>query len=331
MRGRGAALAVLALAVLFPVVAGEYLLSIAVRILIFAFMGQAWNILGGYAGQLSLGHAAFAGLGAYTSVVLALHAGVTPWIGMFVGAAGAALLSLGIGSLSFRFGVRGVYFALLTIAFAEILRLLASWSERLRPPWGEALGGPRGIFIPFREDPGMFMFRGNVPYYFVALGLFVVAQGIVAWMAQAKLGRYLVAIREDEDAAEAFGVDTFRYKLYAFAISAALTAMGGTFIAYRLFHIGPEESFGFLLSIEMILRPIVGGNGTLWGPLVGSLILTPVGDFARAYLAKGGLFGIHLVFYGAVLVAVVLFLPQGVYPWLRRWWDASRARRRGQP
>lgn len=280
----------------------------------YAYLGQAWNILGGYAGQLSLGHAAFFAMGGYTSAVLAIHLGISPWLGMLAGAVLAALLSLGIGYLGFRFGLRGFYFILLTLAAAEICRLIA-----LHLP---ILGGYTGLFINFTPNPWQFQFRGKIPYYFIALGFLCVASGI-AWLIQrSKLGAYLVAVREDEDASEALGVDTFRYKMIAYAVSAALTAPGGTFYAYFHFYLQPNTVLNITHSVDIMIRPIVGGSGTILGPVLGSFLLELLGEFSRTYFAAGTA-GLNVVIYGILLVVVVLFLPSGVYPAL-----ASLMRRR---
>jgi len=273
----------------------------------YAYLGQAWNILGGYTGQLSLGHAAFFGIGAYTSAVLAINLGISPWLGMLAGAALAAILSLGIGYLGFRFGLRGFYFILLTLAVAEICRLVA-----LHLP---ILGGYSGLFINFTPNPWQFQFRGKIPYYFIALGFLSAACGIV-WLIQwSKLGIYLVAIREDEDASEALGVDTFRYKMIAYAVSAALTALGGTFYAYFQFYLQPNTVLQINHSVDIMIRPIVGGSGTILGPVLGSFLLELLGEFSRTYFA-GGIAGLNVVIYGLLLIVVVLFLPRGVYPTL---------------
>jgi branched-chain amino acid transport system permease protein len=276
----------------------------------YAFLGQAWNILGGYAGQLSLGHAAFFAIGAYASAVLATHLGISPWIGMFVGAALAALLSLGIGYLGFRFGLRGFYFILLTLAAAEICRLIA-----LHLP---ILGGYTGLFINFTPNPWQFQFRGKIPYYYIALGFTALASAIVWMIERSKLGVYLMAIREDEDASEALGVDTFRYKMIAYAVSAALTALGGTFYAYYQFYLQPNTVLNINHSVDIMIRPIVGGSGTLLGPVLGSFLLELLGEFSRTYFA-GGMAGLSVVIYGLLLIVVVLFLPRGVYPTLMHW------------
>jgi len=284
--------------------------NLLITVFYYAFLGQAWNILGGYASQLSLGHAAFFAIGAYTSAVLAVHYAVSPWLGMFVGAVLAALLSLGIGYLGFRFGLRGFYFILLTLAAAEICRLVA-----LHLP---ILGGYTGLFINFTPNPWQFQFKGKIPYYFIALGFLVFASAVVWLLERSKLGTYLVAIREDEDASEALGVDTFRYKMMAYALSAGLTALGGTFYAYFQYYLQPNTVLNLNHSVDIMIRPIVGGMGTILGPILGSLLLELLGEFSRTYFA-GATAGLSIVTYGILLIIVVLFLPRGIYPTLAHW------------
>ena len=292
--------------------------NLLITVFYYAFLGQAWNILGGYAGQLSLGHAAFFAIGAYTSAVLAVHCAVSPWLGMFVGAVLAALLSLGIGYLGFRFGLRGFYFILLTLAAAEICRLVA-----LHLP---ILGGYTGLFINFTPNPWQFQFKGKIPYYFIALGFLVFASAVVWLLERSKLGTYLVAIREDEDASEALGVDTFRYKMMAYALSAALTALGGTFYAYFQYYLQPNTVLNLNHSVDIMIRPIVGGMGTILGPILGSLLLELLGEFSRTYFA-GATAGLSVVTYGILLIIVVLFLPRGIYPTLAHWMRRAAGRR----
>src|SRR5712692_2034601 len=275
-----------------------------------AYLGQAWNILGGYAGQLSVGHAAFVGIGAYVTAVLSLSWGVTPWVGMFAGATAAAALGAVTGYLGFRFGLRGFYFVLLTVAFAEICRIVALNTE--------AIGGAVGLYITFTGDPRQFQFQNPRAYYYIALALMLSATAAVWRLERSRLGAYLIAIREDEEAAEALGIDTFRCKLYASVLSAFLTGLGGAFYAFYYFSLQPNSLFGIPLSVEIILRPIVGGAGTLLGPILGSFILSPLAELSRTYFGQSGLHGLHLVAYGALLITVVLFLPQGAYPFLAR-------------
>jgi branched-chain amino acid transport system permease protein len=303
----GAAAVVVALAL--PALLGPYALAIAINVLFFAYLGQAWNIIGGYAGQLSAGHAVFVGVGGYAAAVLAAETGLTPWIGMFVGAALAGVLGGVIGYLGFRFGLRGFYFVLLTVAFAEVCRIVVSNWDRV--------GGAVGFYITFTGDPRRLSFQDDRAWYYIALALLLLATGIVWVIERRRFGIYLTAIREDETACEALGVDTLRYKLLAMMLSSCLTGLAGAFYAYRYSSLQPNAVFGIPLSVEIIIRPIVGGAGTLLGPIVGSLILTPLGELSRALFGQGGWHGAHLILYGVLLVAVVLFVPQGVVPWLR--------------
>ncbi|HET9491015.1 MAG TPA: branched-chain amino acid ABC transporter permease [Methylomirabilota bacterium] len=305
----GALVAVAVLAAL-PAVLSSYLITIFILIFFYAYLGQAWNLVGGYAGQLSAGHAAYVGIGGYTSAVLSLQWGITPWIGMLVGAALAALLGGVIGYLGFRFGLRGFYFVLLTVAFAEICRIAVSNVE--------VLGGALGLYITFTGDPRQFQFQDNRAYYYIALILMLVATGLTRWLEGRRFGIYLTAVREDESASEALGVDSFRYKLIAMVLSSFLTGLGGTFYAFYLFSLQPNALFGIPLSVEIIIRPIVGGSGTVLGPVLGSFILTPLGEISRYYFGQGGWHGAHLIAYGVLLIVVVLFLPQGAYPVVRR-------------
>jgi len=248
--------------------------------------------------------------------MLATSAGLTPWLGMFVGAALAGLLGAIIGYLGFRFGLRGFYFVLLTVAFAEICRVAVSNID--------ALGGPLGLYITFTGDPRQFQFQDARAYYYIALALMLVAT-LAAWaIGRRRFGIYLAAIREDETAAEASGVNAFKYKMLAMVVSSFLTGLGGTFYAFYLFSLQPGSLFGIPLSVEIIIRPIVGGAGTLAGPILGSFILTPLAEVSRLYLGGGGLHGAHLIAYGVLLIAVVLFLPEGAYPRLRRALQRSR-------
>jgi branched-chain amino acid transport system permease protein len=320
--GRGAWLlgsGVLAVLLALPAVVGSYALTVFIFIFFYAYLGQAWNILSGYGGQLSAGHAAFVGVGAYTTTMLAMTLGVSPWIGMFAGGALAAVLGGLIGFLGFRFGLRGFYFVLLTVAFAEVCRVIALNTD--------AIGGALGLYITFTGDPWQFQFRDNRAYYYVALGFMLAATGIVLGLERSRVGAYLVAIREDEDAAEALGVATFRYKLLAMALSAFLAGLGGAFYANYLFSLQPNAVFGIPFSVDIIIRSVVGGSGTAWGPVLGSFILSPLAELSRVYVGHGGRSGLHLVVYGVLLIAVVLCLPRGAYPPLAR--ALARRRSRG--
>ncbi len=300
----------LVILLVLPAFLSSYALTIFILILFYAFLGQAWNIVGGYTGQLSAGHAAFVGVGAYTAAMLSTEWGLTPWLGMFVGAVLAAALGAIIGYLGFRFGLRGFYFVLLTVAFAEVCRILVSNID--------ALGGALGLYITFTGNPRQFQFQDQRAYYYIALALMLFATGVVALIERRRFGIYLGAIREDEAACEALGVNTFKYKMLAMVVSSGLTGLGGAFYAFYLFSVQPNTVFGIPLSVEIIIRPIIGGAGTLFGPILGSFILTPLGELSRQYFGQSGLHGAHLIVYGVLLVSVVLFLPQGAYPYLRR-------------
>ena len=305
-----AALGAVAALLLLPAVLDKYVLTVFIFMFFYAFLGQAWNVVGGYAGQLSAGHAAFVGIGAYTAVLLSMNAGVTPGLGMFVGGILSAALGTVIGYLGFRFGLRGFYFVLLTVAFAEICRIVALNTD--------AVGGALGLYITYTGNPWQFQFADSRVYYYVALALMLGATGIVTWIERSRFGAYLAAIREDENASEALGVNTFKYKMLAMIVSSFLTGVGGAFYAFSLFSLQPNAVFGIPLSVEIIIRPIVGGAGTPLGPILGSFILTPLAEISRAYFAQRGWAGAHLIVYGMLLVGVVLFLPRGAYPAARR-------------
>lgn len=295
---------------ILPLFLDNYALGIFVMIFFWAYVGQSWNVLTGYTGHISLGHALYIGVGAYTSTYLAQTFGMTPWFGLIIGGVLAAVIALFLGFLGFRFGLRGVYFVILTIAFAEISRLIVSHVE--------ALGSFTGIFLDFNPSFYNFQFRGNMPYYYIALGFMVASLIAVRLIEVSKVGRFIVAIREDEEAAQALGIDTFKYNMIAIAISAFMTSLAGTFYANYIYYLHPNSMFGLSMSIELILRPIVGGLGTLFGPILGSFILTPLSEISRAYFAKGGFEGLHLVLYGALAILVVLFMPKGIIVYVKR-------------
>lgn len=302
--------AVLMVLLILPLFLDKYVLGIFIMIFYYAYVGQSWNVLTGYTGHISLGHALYIGIGAYVTTYLAQTFGLTPWIGMLVGGMVAVLFALSLGYLGFRFGLRGVYFVIMTIAFAEITRLVVSHIE--------ALGSFSGIFLDFNPSFWNFQFRGNLPYYYISLGFMVASLMAVRLIETSKVGRFIVAIREDEDAAQALGVNTFKYNMIAIAISAFMTALAGAFYANYIYYLHPNTLFGISLSIELILRPIIGGLGTLFGPVIGSFILTPLSEISRAYFAKGGLEGLHLILYGVLTILVVLFMPKGIIVYIKR-------------
>ena len=309
MAGRSLGGIALLLLLVVPPLLPKYFLEVLISVLFWAYLGSAWNILGGYGGQFSFGHAAFFGIGAYTSTLLLLHAGLTPWLGMLAGGVLAALYGLVVGFLSFRYGLRGPYFSLVTLAFAEMLRVVAvNW---------KAVGSSLGLVIPSRGSaPGMFVFESKLGYYYVMLAMTLAALGITWGIARSRLGYALVAVRENEDAAEAAGLDTLGVKLSGMIVSSFLTALGGTFYAQYWAYIDPSLTLGVSVSIEGLLRAIVGGAGTVWGPLLGSFALTPLSELTRAALR--GRPGADVMLYGLVLILVISFLPRGLMGWITR-------------
>lgn len=306
---RLAAAALLVAALIAPLaIRSEYIVGTLTLMLFFAFVGQGWNILGGYAGQFSFGHALFFGIGAYTSSLCFVKAGVSPWIGMWAGAALAVAVGLVTGHLSFRYGLRGAYFALVMLAFAEIFRVAATnWN------W---VGGSFGVLVPLRgHAPAQFQFGDKRYFYYVILAMLLAVTAGVALLGRSRLGYQMAAIRENEAAAAALGVDPYRVKLAAMALSAGVTALGGAFYAQYFSYIDPTLAFGPVNSIEILLRPIIGGAGTMWGPLLGSVLLGVLGETTREAVRSYA--GLHLMLYGAILMLAVAFLPRGVMGWLR--------------
>lgn len=296
-------------------VRSDFWLGFLITVLLFAAMGMAWNVLGGYAGQFSFGHAAFFGTGAYASAILHIALGLNPWLGLAVAAVAGGLVGLVIGYLSFRYGLRGSYFALITLAFAEVLRILANTAE--------FTGGGVGLYVPLKVGVGNLQFAGKLGYYYVALG-FAVLSLVVGWaIERSRLGARLMAIRENEDAAQALGVDTLACKLQAIVISGALTGIGGAFYTQYYLYIDPGIAYGPNVSVEILLVPIIGGLGTVFGPLLGSAVLHGAGELARRLVGDAP--GLSLIFYGALLIVMVRFMPEGLMGLV---WRLSRRRER---
>jgi branched-chain amino acid transport system permease protein len=306
--------------VALPLVAGQYVIHLGAMVLFFAYLGVAWNILGGYAGQFSFGHAAFFGLGAFTSTLLHVHRGVNPWLGMLAAGVVGVAFGLFAGVLSFRYGLRGPYFALVMLAFAETLRLVfETWM---------ADSYPLGLPIPLKgASLADFQFKDKRYYYWIALGMLLVATWLCHRLARSKIGAYWTAIRDNEDAAETLGVNAFGYKLLAMAISAFLTATGGTFYAQYFLTLEANEVFGTQISVEILLSAIIGGAGTVFGPLVGAFALQALAEVTRVWVRAFS--GFDLMVYGAVLVLVIIFMPQGLVAGLQRPWTALVGTRRG--
>lgn len=303
--------AVAALLIAAPAFVSDYILSVLIIVLYFAYIGQAWNLMIGFAGQLSLGHALFVGIGAYTSAALFIHFGIGPWAGVFAAIGMATLAGSIIGYLGFRFSIRGVYFALLTIAFAEFSGIVVenvSW-----------LGATEGFFLPVtnRSTIDLLNLRGpQAMFYYVILALTGAALVLCRLLLNSKLGLYWQAIREDQEAAEAIGVPLFRYKMIAVAISSGLTGIAGVWYAFYYNNLFPDATFGTAKSVEMILGTVVGGVGTLFGPILGAFILTPLGEVLTTLTAGLHVDGIKTFFWGLCVAAIVLFRPAGLWPWI---------------
>jgi branched-chain amino acid transport system permease protein len=314
-RGRLLALAFPLVLLAAPLVADRYVLSILTLIFYFAYVGQAWNLMMGYAGQLSLGHALYVGLGAYVASLLWLDFGIGPWLGVFAAIAVAVAFGLAIGWLGFRFGISGVYFALLTIAFAEVTRIAV---ENM-----SFTGAAAGLFLPFeaaRMGEWWNLRGGQVLFYYVALALALAGFLLALFLTRAPLGLRWLAVREDQEAARALGIDVFAVKLVAVAVSSGMTAIGGVFYAFYYNNLFPTQVFDISRSIELILAPIVGGLGTVFGPVLGAFILTPLGEFLTATTEHFGVNvpGMKAMFYGLALMAIIYRLPGGVWPRLAR-------------
>jgi branched-chain amino acid transport system permease protein len=293
-----------ATALILPLlVSSAFVIDIFIRILLFAFIGVAWNLVGGYAKQLSLGHAAYFGLGAYTSTILLIRYGVSPWIGMLAGGIVAMAASLPIGALCFR--LRGPYFAIATIATAQVLMLLFL-------KFRDFAWGAEGTTIPnFGDSPLMMQFDEKAPYYYIVLALLAVSLAVTYRIEHSWMGYYLVAVGEDEDAAEAIGVDALGIKRNILLISAFLTALAGTFYVQYIYFIDPNTAFSFNVSVEAALVSIIGGIGTLWGPVVGTVLLEATSALLQSWLG-GGYGGVQLTVYSLILMAVILYRPTGL-------------------
>jgi branched-chain amino acid transport system permease protein len=277
-------------------------LNFLVVALLLTLAGQGWNILGGYGGQYSFGHAAFFGTGAYVTAILQVKYGLNAWPAFAIGIAAGAGVGAVIGILTFRSGLRGSYFALVTLAFAEVLRIVAS----VAPITGAGVG----TLIKLDLGPRALQFPSRAAFYWFILALVAVALLITKLIEQSRFGAWLVAVRENEDAARALGVDATRVKLGAMTISAAMAAAAGCFYAQYFLFLDAGIAYGPWISVEALLAPIIGGVGTVFGPLLGALMVRTLGEAAKQF--TGDVPGLDLVVYGVVLVLVIAFAPRGV-------------------
>ena len=298
----------LALALAFPLLfPSSFMVNFGVLALFYAFIGQAWNIAGGFAGQLSFGHVVFFGAGAYASTILQMRFGFNPWLGLPASAVAGALVGWVIAVLSFRAGLKGSYFALITLAFAEVLRIVANSVE--------ITGGGLGMLIPAKRSAANFQFPERIGFYYLILALTVASVAVALWLQRSRFGAQLAAIRENEDAARALGIDTYTEKVKVMMLSGAIAGLGGCFFAQYFLYIDPTIVFGVDKSVEMLLVSMIGGAGTVYGPLLGAILLAAVSDLTRAVFDVQGL---SLVIYGALLVVIIAFLPHGLIDLLQR-------------
>lgn len=294
-------------------VTDPFTLRVLIVIAMYATLGTAWNILGGYAGQVSIGHSIFFGLGAYTSTLVFLRLGLNPWLGLIAGMVVGAAVAVLIGFPCFR--LRGHYFVIATAVLAESIAVVFSG-------W-EAVGSGLGLQLPILPSSlAAFQFHeSKAPYYYIALGMLAVALAVAAVVERSKLGYCLKAIREDETAAMSLAIDIRRYKLIAIAISGALSAMVGTFYAQFVLFIDPPSVLPLSLSVLIALIPIFGGIGTLWGPVLGAAVLIPISELSRVHFSGSGR-NVDLIIYGCLIMIMSAWRPMGLI---------GRAYRRAEP
>jgi branched-chain amino acid transport system permease protein len=294
------AVGLLALVPLF--VSSNTVLNFLVLVLTIALAAQGWNILGGFGGQFSFGHAAFFGTGAYATAILQTRFGVNAWAGFALGIGMGALAGWTIGFLSFRSGLRGSYFALVTLAFAEVFRILANAAD--------VTGGAAGLLIKLDLRAANFQFASRAVFFWIALALVAATLVLTRHIERSRFGARLVALRENEEAAQALGVDTLKTKLAAITLSAGVTAAAGCLYAQYFLFIDAQIAYGTWISVEALLAPIIGGAGTVFGPLIGALALHGLGELTKLF--AGRVPGIDLALFGCLLVAAVAFAPNGI-------------------
>ena len=292
----------LVLLILLPQLAkNNYLISVGVTFCTYAALGTVWNIIGGYAGQISWCHASFLTIGAYSSYLLKIYFGISPWIGLLFGVAISLLAAFVIGSISFR--LSGTFFSLVTISFSEIVRVLLLWKKDITK-------GANGLFITYHHDSWLELtFRSDKVFYYLMLGILIGCIVTVWKLEHSKIGYYLRVIKADQHAAETLGIETHKIKLKAFLISAAMSSAIGTIYAFFLTYIDPATVGAIDVSTKIGSMAIVGGLGTLFGPLIGAAVLIPITELANALL---GSLGSGMLIYGLILIIIVAFRPAGL-------------------
>lgn len=276
--------------------------------LFFALLGQSWNVLGGYGGQVSFGHAVFFGTGAYVTAVLQVRFGLDAWTCAAIGVVAGALVGTFVGALSFRYGLRGSYFALVTLAFAEVFRVLVnSW---------DFTGSGFGMLVPLKPGAANLQFADRVWFFYLMLALVALGCAIAWWIEHSRFGAYLTAIRENEDAAKALGINAFRVKLAAITLSAAMAALAGVFYMQYFLFIDSHIAYGPAMSVNALLVPMIGGLGTVLGPLIGAVALGALGEITS--LALGDEPGVNLLAFGVLLLVILRFLPNGLMGLIHR-------------
>ncbi len=300
--------------------------------LFVAVLGQGWNVLGGYGGQYSFGNAVFFGTGAYIQALLQFKFGWSPWITMWFAISGATLVGAFIGYLSFRYGLRGSYFALITLAFAEAFHVLSRSLSAITE-------GGSGVQLTLNQDPALaiatFQFNFAGPFlkacgfYYTIFAILVLTYAATWWMEHSRFGAQLVAVREDEDAAQALGINAFRVKLGAICLSAAITASGGVYYVQKFLFIEPGIAYGASKSVEALFAPIIGGLGTVLGPLLGSFFIHGVGEITKETIGQflGDRPGVDLILFGTIVILVLAFLPGGLAGLLESLWKRIRGGR----
>jgi len=313
-------LTILAVVAMIPLVLdNDYYLDMIINIFLWALLAGAWNLTAGYGGLLSLGHAAFLGIGAYTSTILFVKMGVSPWIGMLAGGLLASAVGVLLGYLTIR--LKGPFFSLATLAFAEIMTIIAVNARGLTR-------GSEGISVPFKPSFANLVFQGKIEYFYIGLVLCLIPIFIAKYLEHSKIGYYLMAIREDEVAAKSLGVKSVRVKLIVTAVGTFLTAVGGTFYAQYIAFIDPYYIFSVGLSTQIALMAIIGGMGTPFGPVLGAILISFASSYLRSALGSAQA-GVHMIVYGLLLVVIVILIPHGLISLTQRKWKKQAANKGG--